>query len=252
MSKTKQNRIVIIPDLQIPYHHPKSLATFIEFVKDYKPTQLWCVGDELDAPEPSRWNKGYAGEYAGTLQDSIDETHDIMLRFRNALGWDKPFIIQRSNHTDRIENYVTKYAPAFEPLRDIKVENLLGYSDLGITYLHRMKEIVPGWVMAHGDEGRLSKVPGSTALSLAHTIGKSVVCGHTHRLGIQHETTGLYGNNKTIFGLEVGHMMDIKQASYLTSGVANWQQGFGLLVQNKQNKYVPYTVPMINGDIQLP
>jgi len=175
-----------------------------------------------------------------------------MLRFRNALGWDKPFIIQRSNHTDRIENYVTKYAPAFEPLRDIKVENLLGYSDLGITYLHRMKEIVPGWVMAHGDEGRLSKVPGSTALSLAHTIGKSVVCGHTHRLGIQHETTGLYGNNKTIFGLEVGHMMDIKQASYLTSGVANWQQGFGLLVQNKQNKYVPYTVPMINGDIQLP
>jgi len=192
------------------------------------------------------------GEYQQTLQDSIDWTHDIMADFRAALGRNKPFIIQRSNHTDLVETYIRKYAPAFAPLRSLKVENLLGYSDLGITYLHKMKEIVPGWVMAHGDEGRMSNVPGATALKLAQQVGKSVVCGHTHRLGLQHHTTGLNGKTSTLYGLEVGHMMDMKQASYLTSGVANWQQGVGMLVENKQGRFVPYTVPIINGEIQLP
>jgi hypothetical protein len=105
--------------------------------------------------------------------------------------------------------------------------------------------------MAHGDEGRAIQVPGSTAMSLAKKLGKSVVCGHTHKLGLQHETTGLYGKNRTQFGLEVGHLMDIKQASYLTTGVANWQQGIGILVE-KNRKVTPYAVPIIDGDIKLP
>jgi hypothetical protein len=192
-----------------------------------------------------------AGEYAPTLQDSIDQTYNIMADFRDALGKNKPFIIQRSNHTDRIQTYIRKYAPAFGSLESLKIEELLGYSSLNIQYLHRFKELLPGWVMAHGDEGRSVQVPGSTAMSLAKKLGKSVVCGHTHKLGLQHETTGLYGKNRTVYGLEVGHLMDMRQASYLTSGIANWQQGIGILVE-KNRKVTPYTVPLVDGDILLP
>lgn len=192
-----------------------------------------------------------AGEYAPTLQDSIDLTYNIMADFRDALGRNKPFIIQRSNHTDRIQTYIRKYAPAFGSLDSLKIEELLGYDSLNIQYLHKFKELLPGWIMAHGDEGRSIQTPGSTAMNLARKLGKSVVCGHTHKLGVQHETTGLYGKNKTIYGLEVGNLMDIKQASYLSSGVANWQQGIGILVQKGRN-VVPYAVPVVNGDIQLP
>ena len=243
-------RIVVLSDLQIPYQDNKAVKASIQFIKDYKPDELWCVGDELDAPEPSRWNKGMAGEYAGTLQDSIDLTKDIMSEYRAALG-KKPFYIQRSNHTDRIDTYMRKFAPAFSSLKSLEIEQLLGYSSLGITYLHRMRELLPGWVMAHGDEGALNRVPGSTALNLAKRIGKSVVCGHTHRLGLQHETVGFYGKTQTLFGLEVGHMMDIKQASYLTSGAANWQQGIGILIQDGK-KVSPYTVPILGGTIDIP
>lgn len=242
-------RIVILSDLQIPYQDDKAVSAVLEFVRDYKPDELWCVGDELDAPEPSRWNKGMAGEYADTLQDGIDQTREIMASFKKALG-NKPFIIQRSNHTDRIDTYMRKYAPAFSSLDSLKIEKLLGYDDLGITYLHKMKELIPGWVMGHGDEGALNRVPGGTAMGLAKKLGRSFVCGHTHRLGLQHETSGLYGKTKTLFGLEVGHMMDMKQAHYLSSG-ANWQQGFGILVQ-QGNKVAPYTVPIINGEILAP
>ena len=223
----------------------------IDFVRYYKPDELWCVGDELDAPEPSRWNKGMAGEYANTLQEGIDKTNEIMSEFRSALGRNKKFYIQRSNHTDRIDTYMRKYAPAFSSLKSLEIETLLGYDKLGVTYLHRMHELLPGWVMAHGDEGALNRAPGATALNLAKSLGKSVVCGHTHRVGLQHETRGFYGNTHTLFGLEVGHMMDIKQASYLTSGNANWQQGIGILVE-ENNKITPYAVPIINGVINLP
>jgi len=244
-------RVVVLSDLQIPYHDPVALKRVLAFIKWYRPNELWCVGDELDAPEPSRWNKGMAGEYAPTLQDSIDQTYNIMADFRDALGRNKPFIIQRSNHTDRIQTYIRKYAPAFGSLESLKIEELLGYSSLGIQYLHRFKELLPGWVMAHGDEGRSVQVPGSTAMSLAKKLGKSVVCGHTHKLGLQHETTGLYGKNRTVYGLEVGHLMDMRQASYLTSGIANWQQGIGILVE-KNRKVIPYAVPLTDGDILLP
>ena len=142
-------RIVVLSDLQIPYHDPVALKKVISFIKWYRPNELWCVGDELDAPEPSRWNKGMAGEYAPTLQDSIDQTYNIMADFRDALGRNKPFIIQRSNHTDRIQTYIRKYAPAFGSLESLKIEELLGYSSLGIQYLHRTS-LVP---MSHYPAG---------------------------------------------------------------------------------------------------
>jgi len=244
-------KILVLSDIQYPYQDPEAIKAVLSLIKHEKPHELWCVGDELDAPQPSRWNKGMAGEYENTLQDDIDGLHNLMLDFRNALGWRKPFIVQRSNHTDRIETYINKYAPALRNLRSTKVEELIGYDELNIQYLHRFKELLPGWVMAHGDEGRAVQVPGSTALSLAKKLGKSVVCGHTHKLGLQHETTGLYGKNKTLFGLEVGHLMDIRQASYLTSGIANWQQGVGMLIEHNR-KVTPYAIPIIDGDIRLP
>jgi UDP-2,3-diacylglucosamine pyrophosphatase LpxH len=248
VNKTK--RVVVLSDLQIPYQDNKAVDATLDFIRYYKPDQLWCVGDELDAPEPSRWNKGMAGEYAETLQDSIDLTHDTMASYRKALG-NKPFFIQRSNHTDRIDTYMRKYAPAFMSLKSLEIEELLGYSKLKINYLHKMHELLPGWVMAHGDEGALNRAPGATALNLAKRLGKSVVCGHTHRIGLQHETTGFYGKTNTLYGLEVGHMMDIKQASYLTSGSANWQQGIGILVETNR-KVTPFAVPIVNGEVIIP
>jgi hypothetical protein len=61
----------------------------------------------------------------------------------------------------------------------------------------------------------------------------------------------MYGKTNTLFGLEVGHMMDMKQADYLSAGTANWQHGIGILVQTN-TKVTPYAVPIIGGEITLP
>jgi hypothetical protein len=46
-------------------------------------------------------------------------------------------------------------------------------------------------------------------------------------------------------------MMDMSQASYLSSGSANWQQGIGILVQ-KNNKVTPFAIPIVNGEVIIP
>ena len=221
--------VVVLPDMQIPYHDKKAVAAMTDFVSDYEPDQLFCVGDEADSPEPSRWAKGTAGEYAGTLQKGLDRTYEIMKGFREAAG-DVPFHVQRSNHGDRIQHYISRYAPALSSLRSLEYEALLRYDELDIEYHHQLYKFAPGWAMAHGDEGNLIRTAGGTAMSLAKRTGVSIVCGHTHRQGIQHEHTGFNGSlNGKLFGVEVGHMMDLKKAGYLKSGGANWQSGFGVL-----------------------
>lgn len=242
--KSKVKRVVVLSDIQAPSHDARAITALQDFVYDFEPDELYCVGDEADSPEPSRWNKGRAGEYAKTLQSGLDKTSDIMEGFKDVLG-DKPFHTMRSNHGDRIDHYISKYAPALASLRALEYEELLRYRELDITYHNKIWQFAPGWALAHGDEGSLLQTSGGTALNLARRIGLSVVCGHTHRQGIQHYHVGYNGRiSSRLFGVEVGHLMDLNKADYLSTGAANWQQGFAILYIRRSN-VTPVTVPII-------
>ena len=242
-------RVVVLSDLQVPLHDREAIKKVVKFVKDYEPDELFCVGDEADCLAPARWSKGYAAEHSN-LQRDLDETTKIMGQFKGALG-DKPFHLMRSNHGDRIQRYVEKYAPAFSTLRDLKYEKLLGYRELDITYHNKLWNFAPGWIMGHGDEGTSSRYAGGTALALAKKTGMSVVCGHTHKQGLLHHHTA-YNSKVTsqLFGFEVGNLMDLKQATYLKGGSSNWQSGFGLLYIDR-GKVTPVPVPVIGNSFTV-
>jgi hypothetical protein len=236
-----------IPDLQVPDHDVKTVKALAEWVAEREYDGIICVGDELDSPEPSRWNKGYAGEYAGTLQKGIDTCHSVLSEFRLALGEDKPFHLMRSNHGERIRTYIHRYAPALSSLAALDYERLLGLDELAITYHEKPYEFAPNWLLAHGDEGSLSQTAGGTALGLAKRWGKSVVCGHTHRAGVQHQHHSVSGRVvRPLFGMEIGHLMDMKKASYLKGGSANWQQAFAEFFVD--GRHVDFRlVPILSG-----
>lgn len=233
---------LVIPDLQIPYHDPLFVKNLISLMKRTNPTGVLCVGDEIDLPQPSRWSKGWAEEFAGTLERDMEMTHSIMGRLRRASG-DVPFHLMRSNHGDRLQNYLRRYAPAFQNLSCLQYKQLLGYDKLGITYHELPFRFAPGWVMAHGDEGGLRKHAGWTAMGLAEKFGCSVVCGHTHRMGLVPVSRGFGGRTKTIWGMEVGHGMELSKAHYMPALSANWQAGCGIIfVEGKrvQPVLLPY------------
>ncbi len=204
------------------------------------------MGDEIDAAELGAFNKGTRKEFEGTLQKNFNLTNKILGDFREALGSKKkPFTLQRSNHSQRIEKYIYKNAPAFESVTALRIENLLGLNKLGITYQRHMDFVAPGVLMGHGDEGRLYMQAGLTGLNLALRTGENVICGHTHRQGISKASRGFGGRLNTIWGMEVGHLMDLRSsgANYIREKAANWQSGFGILYI-QDNHVVPQLVPI--------
>jgi predicted phosphodiesterase len=232
--------------LQIPFHHKRNVERVLDYIFESKIDGIFCVGDEIDVAELGAFNKGTRKEFEGTLQKNFNLTHSILAQFREALGSKKkPFLLQRSNHSQRIEKYIYKNAPAFESVTALRIENLLGLNKLGITYNRQMDFVAPGVIMGHGDEGRMYTTAGLTGLNLALRTGQNVVCGHTHRQGISKASRGFGGRLNTIWGMEVGHLMDLNSsgALYIREKSANWQQGFALLYV-EGNHVVPQLVPI--------
>lgn len=234
--------------MQIPFHHKRNVENLQDFIFESKVDGLFCVGDEIDVPQLGVFNKGTRAEFERTLQRDFNTAHSVLAEFREALGSKKKqFILQRSNHSQRIEKYVYRNSPAFESVTALRIENLLGLNKLGITYQRHMDFIAPGVLMGHGDEGRMYTTAGLTGLNLALRTGQNCVVGHTHRQGISSASRGFGGRLNTIWGMEVGNLMDLRSsgASYIKEKAANWQQGFGMLYV-QDNHVVPQLVPINN------
>ena len=230
-------RTVVISDLQVPYHDSKAVRNVAKFIRKWRPDAVVTVGDEIDLPQLSRWERGLAGEFAGTLDADRRKTQEVLFD----LGCTD---MVRSNHTDRLYNSIKTRLPAFADLPELRFENWLGLSDLGIKFHRNPFPIAKGWIVLHGDEGQVSQKGGQTALGLAIRHGKSVVCGHTHRAGLSGLTMasgGVLGG--ILWGLEVGNLMNFKDAKYLKGGSGNWQQGFGLIYERK-GQVTPVFVPV--------
>lgn len=224
-------RIVVISDTQLPYDDRRALKAVIKYIGDTQPDEVIHIGDVMDFPQPSRWTKGTAGEFEGSV---FKDCEDAKKRFLGPLRavYDGPVGMHEGNHDERARTYLSKYAPALAESGAFNMDTLLDFDNFGIQFLPTFHDVAPGWMTTHGHQGQitLSRIGAGTALGAAQKFGKSVVMGHTHRLGLKAVSNGYGGKvKKQVWGFEVGHLMDMKKAHYLKGGTANWQQGFGLL-----------------------
>ena len=231
MRTTIKKRILVISDLQVPYHHEKSVQNLIKFVRKEKFDQVLCVGDELDMQSQSKWAKGTPLEYEGQLDADRETCRDILWE----LGTTD---ITRSNHTDRLYNIIMAKVPAFGALPELRFEKFMKFDELGITFHKNPMPIAPNWIAVHGDHTPIKPQGGLSALEAARRHGKNVISGHTHRAGRSAFSEASGGRiGRVLHGVEVGNLMDFKQAAY-TKGVANWQQAFAIIYVNKSKVQV--------------
>jgi hypothetical protein len=227
-------RIVITSDLQIPYHHNRQLKSHLRFIADWQPDYVLNIGDLIDLPQPSRWNTGTREEFRGTVQRDVETTKRIYFEALRSV-YSGPVGMHIGNHDERAEKYAIERAPALIPEdgpNPYRADILLDFDGFGVEDVGGFYDLAPGWVSTHGHLGTpLRQVGGGSAIAAARKIGKSIVQGHTHRMGIIHETTGYSAKATTVTGFEVGNMMDMRKADYVMrkSGMANWHSGFGVL-----------------------
>ncbi|ALA06779.1 metallophosphoesterase [Mycobacterium phage Scorpia] len=230
-------QIVVISDTQIPYDDRRALKAVIRFIGDYQPSKVIHIGDLMDYPQPSRWSEGTRAEFEGSVYRDSEQCKKRFLEPLRAV-YDGPVGVHEGNHDERPRVYLEKNAPALAGTEMFNFEKLLDFDGFGVELLPEFYDIAPGWLSTHGHRGgiRLSPIAGNTALNAAKKALYSIVMGHTHRLGLGSYTYGARGkNSKIVTGLEVGNLMDMRQASYLKGGTANWQQGFGLLTVEGQH-----------------
>jgi hypothetical protein len=233
------SRIWLISDLQVPYHDQRAVNAVSECINDLKSPDdiVVTVGDEIDLPQIGRWTQGKGGEWERTLGRDRDMTVQILADLR------VDHVI-RSNHTDRLFNSLESRLPGLLGLPELTLPNFLRLPELGIEYHEEAFNVAPGWVVMHGDEAGVSQVPGQTAFGLTQKVGLSVACGHTHRLGLRPQTQSVNGRvTRILYGMEVGCLMDFKQAKYTKTH--NWQQGFGILYVDGK-KVSPSPIPIEN------
>lgn len=232
-------KIVVISDLQVPYHDERAVRNVASFIRRFKPDQVITIGDEIDLPQISRWTEGTPGWFEQTLGSDRDATVEIL--------WDLQVTdMIRSNHTDRLYNVIMKKIPAFLALPELKFEKFMKLDELSIKFHRKPLEFAPDWIAIHGDEGSVKPTPGLTALDAARKHGKNVVCGHTHRAGqsaFTEASGGVLG--RILRGVEVGNLMDFKKAGYM-KGTGNWQQAFAVFYVDK--KTVTNTIVHIEKD----
>lgn len=226
---------VIVPDLQIPHQDKRFVRNLVSYIQNRQPYGVIFIGDNVDCTAPATWNKGTTEEFAGTLQHEFDEWFDLGIGIRTFYSG---FVgVHFGNHEKRITSYLRNKAPAFSSLRSLELSNLMRLDELEFKALPDHYDIAPGWVTHHGDYASISDIAGRTAANYSAKIGKSVICGHTHRAGIIAESVGYNGRLKTRYGMEVGHGMLEAKAHY-TNGVMNWQKAFGELEVYDNGRFI--------------
>ena len=70
--------IVIVPDLQVPFHSKGGVKALAEFIEQYQPSEVVCVGDLIDMPQISQWTKGTAGEHTRDLDKHRNQAIEII------------------------------------------------------------------------------------------------------------------------------------------------------------------------------
>lgn len=232
-------RIVVISDLQCPYEDKRAVDAVAQFIEDYKPDMVISVGDEADLAPISRYSENGPDWFATDLGKQRDRTVEVMkmLQIQH---------ITRSNHLDRWFAALGR-VPAFRGVPEFSLDAFFRFKELGIQYHSTPWSPAPGWLLMHGDEGSLSRNAGSTAAGLAARTSQSVICGHTHRLGLVPVTHTWLGDKspRTLWGFEAGCLADFNSPGMAYNKFKNWQQGFGLLYADGK-KVTPTPVPIIN------
>lgn len=224
-------RILVIPDLQVPFHDEHVVKNVISFAKKFKAHQTVTLGDEMDMQELGRWSEGKADWFAQTLDANRNLTVDIL--------WELGVTdMIRSNHTDRLYNQISSKIPALGSLPELRFERFLKMDELGIKFHRDEMNIAPNWIAVHGDHTPIKPQGGLSALEGARRRGKNVISGHTHRAGRSAFTEASGGRvGRILQGVESGHLMNVAKASY-THGVMNWQQAFSIIYVHEKNVQV--------------
>jgi len=225
-------RVIVIPDLHIPYEDSKTVSTALQFVEDQKPDRVVLIGDVLDMYSVSKFEKDPSRAFR--LQDEFDQANAFLQHLRTAAG-DVPITLIEGNHEKRLSSYLKRH-PELHGLRDLSIPSQLGLKDLKIDYVTELFH--KKFLFTHGRRFGMY----ASRWELADN-GVSGMAGHTHRVGTFSKTER--GVVKAWY--HIGHMCDPKTAGEYRPN-PDWQQGIGIVdFEKRGGRFYAQAIPIVKN-----
>ena len=220
-------RILVVNDLQRPFHDRATLRAVEGFWNDFAPDLEVYNGDIADLYTISQFDKNPSRRFR--LQDEVLDTKRWLFS-RAAANPHARRVWIDGNHEDRMRRYLWKH-PELSGLPDLAVENLLGINEVGADYLPYLSVLdFLGFRIEHGWKASQSGTayPINVSRFMASKTGSSGLCGHTHRFSV-YSWSDSRGSHSYV---ENGCLcrMALEYAPF-----PNWQQAFtyGIVSNNK-------------------
>lgn len=182
----------------VPLHDEDAIRAATRLARDIRPDVVVDLGDTTDFAELSRFAPDSNHFTYGTLQPSLQRSHDYFGDLTEATPGAERHTVD-SNHVKRLGSYVLKNAMQFANIKQVGEK----YPALSYPGLLRLDDI--GWEY-HGGygaaeyeyaddlafmHGTIATSAGSTANKLGkqlHNADRNVVQGHAHRIETQYHT----------------------------------------------------------------
>lgn len=213
-------RILFVPDCHHkPGHRTVFFNLMLDVARDFKPHQIYVLGDFWDCYSVSRYDK-HPQKMFLDLEEELVTGKDAFRKILE-LKAQKVFFLE-GNHEARVATYMRNNAPALltkakTPQEVFEIPSRIPYLPYGTENFLNLD----GLFIHHGTV--LGKTPAMKALD---KFGKSVLFGHSHRLQEAHKTL-LDGSE--IHGYNIGWLGDTEEvAGEYISDVADWTHGFAL------------------------
>lgn len=225
------------------------LNIFLQAVQEIKPSTIVLNGDTLDMFAISKYSKDI--RYNTSLFKEREEFHKFLYLLHEVTSsYEVEIYETNANHSgDSLEGRWWRYlSDRLGELGEIpEIKEKLSYqsifypqADWNKTKLVDYLEIVEGFIIMHGDVVR--RHGGYSARGLFEKWYTSIMCNHTHRIGMTPQRIPSIGSQKEkiIRVYENGCACNLKP---LYASAANWQNAFSII--NYSNKDVAVETVLI-------
>lgn len=229
-------KVLVIPDLHVPYHEERALELVFAVAKREKPDTVILLGDVLDFYGLSTFIKLASRDQF--VIDEIEAARKVLTRFERAFP-DCVRIYLEGNHEYRLTCFIADKCP--------QLFGLLTLQDL-LQLRTRGWELVP-----YGEYIKIGKLHFSHeggvrrgqdfARKIVASTNASFCIGHHHRI----QSVEWRSMNDRHVCFSPGHLCDEKAvAEYIRAPVINWHMGFSLIQFLDNGQFFHQIHPIIN------
>lgn len=230
--RIKESGVLILADLQIPFHDLQAIKATLKWGKDYsekhhKVTAVLLDGDMLDLYQLSVFSKDPRER---NIKEEFEDFKDILETIMETFPGAKIYY-KYGNHEERFDHYIYRHAEQLGFLETFNLETALDLKKYGVTVIKDKRIIKIGHLnVVHGHEFRGGLIASVNPARTFFLRAKAPTLGGDRHMTSEHSGRTIDG--KLITCWSIGCLSDLKPR-YMPMN--EWNHGFAFVRNDGKN-----------------